>query len=637
MAKKKPATAAKQVSYIKEVSPVAQRQPKTDPLILGRLLKAEGEKQVQDEQHRLDAHAILVRWADLEATGKLDKFHETQLQGSFLAEVFGDALGYTPPVEGAETYYQVQHEAVGRETPDALLGKFRHDALRDPLAVVEFKGPKVHLDRDRASGRTAVDQCWDYLIDTPPTCRWGIVSNIVSFRLYERDSTKRMYEHFTLQELRDPAAFRRFYAIFHRQGLVEGQVNELPRTVRLFRETNNRQREVSEALYESYSAQRMELIGELHLKQGHPLEDAVEMAQRLLDRIIFIAFCEDRSLLPERTIAKAHGVNGFSEAVNPRWKSFKALFGFIDRGNPKANIQPYNGGLFAEHPVDRLELDDRWTDFFKNVAEFDFRDEVNLDVLGHLFERSITELERLKESVLLSGDREKLERYAQMPQSVKRKQLGVYYTPPELTLRIVRYTVDELINERFAAAAVRHGIKPAEAKRGVAPDRPDYWRECLGILRDLKIVDPACGSGAFLFQAYNALEQRYNEVVGHLEHHEQNPPPSKGGVRGGTPDAASFPPAAHLEQQIPHFILNDNLYGVDLSAEAVEITQLALWIRSATVGQTLATLSENIVHGNSLVHDPKVLPDGFDWRDRFPAVFNSLEAGFDCVIGNPPW
>ncbi len=152
------------------------------------------------------------------------------------------------------------------------------------------------------------------------------------------------------------------------------------------------------------------------------------------------------------------------------------------------------------------------------------------------------------------------------------------------------------------------------------------------------MVDPACGSGAFLFQAYNVLEQRYHEVIGHLE-------------EAGEDDAEE------LTEQVPRFILNDNLYGVDLSPEAVEITQLALWIRSATPGQTLATLSRNIVHGNSLVHDPAVHPDGFDWREQFPEVFGGEEGeregvsphfpkaengdrprqGFDCVIGNPPW
>jgi hypothetical protein len=96
----------------------------------------------------------------------------------------------------------------------------------------------------------------------------------------------------------------------------------------------------------------------------------------------------------------------------------------------------------------------------------------------------------------------------------------------------------------------------------------------------------------------------YLDVIGHLD-------------RAGAGDADE------LSDQVPSFILNENLYGVDLSPEAVEITQLALWIRSATRGQTLATLSRNIVHGNSLVHDAAKHPARFDWRERFPEVFGA--------------
>jgi len=263
---------------------------------------------------------------------------------------------------------------------------------------------------------------------------------------------------------------------------------------------------------------------------------------------------------------------------------------------------------------------------------FPIADEVNLDMLGRLFERSITESEELKESGLFGGDAEKASQYASMPQSAKRKQLGIYYTPTELISRIVHYTVEELIAQRFANTAVEFGISEKEARRGETPEDAEYWRRCLAILRNLKIVDPACGVGAFLFQAYDVLESRYQEVIGHLE-------------PLGEPDAKK------LAERTATFILRENLYGVDLSPEAVEITQTALWIRSAGPVRLLARLSENIVHGNSLVHDSNLHPVGFDWRERFPSVFSPLpsdgrgaggeggarEPGFDCVIGNPPW
>ena len=600
-------------------SAVAMRQPKTDRLVLARFLKDASEDKRFDENVLKTAQAVLVKWADLESSGRLAKLNETQMQGDFLAQVFGDALGYAGPLDGKEVWHREQHFQIAGETPDAVLGFFRQAEEHKPLAVIELKGPKVHLDRHRSNGRTAVGQCWDYLVNTPPECRWGIVSNIVSFRLYERASTKRAYEHFTLQSLRDFELFKQFYVLFHRQGLIDKSLLGPPRAVVLLKRTAERQRQVSDQLYEDYSRNRTELIAELHFKQKYPLDDAIDMAQRLFDRIMFIAFCEDRKLLPEKTIPKAYTVAGFHAVTNPRWQNFKNLFRFIDAGNETYGIPEYNGGLFAPHAVDEIELPDTpWTTFFNGISGYDFADEVNLDVLGHLFERSITELEKLKQSGLFGGDAEKASRYASMPQSAKRKQLGIYYTPSELTSLIVHYTVEELIAQRFEAAAIEFGTAEKEAARGAAPDDAQYWRRCLAILSNLRIVDPACGSGEFLFQAYDVLEARYNEVVGHL-------------AQLGEPDAKE------LAEQIPTLILRENLYGVDLSPEAVEITQLALWIRSASPGQLLAKLSENVVHGNSLVHDPAVHPDGFDWRGRFPGVFDREEAGFDCVIGNPPW
>ena len=104
---------------------------------------------------------------------------------------------------------------------------------------------------------------------------------------------------------------------------------------------------------------------------------------------------------------------------------------------------------------------------------------------------------------------------------------------------------------------------------------------------------------------------------------------------------------AALEDAVPDLILSHNLYGVDLSEQAVEITQLALWIRSARKGHTLADLSRNIVWGNSLVSDEEMVrlmhphaekrPQAMGWEAAFPAIFARPQPGFDCVIGNPPW
>ncbi len=131
-------------------------------------------------------------------------------------------------------------------------------------------------------------------------------------------------------------------------------------------------------------------------------------------------------------------------------------------------------------------------------------------------------------------------------------------------------------------------------------------------------MDPACGSGAFLICAYNILYDKYLEVIEHLIFHDG-------------------PKHESLIDQIPNYILNDNIFGVDLCLQAAEITRLALWIRSAQRGKTLADLSKNIICGNSLISDSKVDPQALPWDKAFPEVFSRPEAGFDCVIGNPPW
>jgi REP element-mobilizing transposase RayT len=210
-----------QISLFNNESARAARQPKTDRLILKGLLENAAGSFHLTEEKISTAHTILVKWADMESAGRLAKFKETQMQGQFLQEVFGAALGYTLLTENAPRWYQEQHRHIGSETPDAVLGKFSPDSNDDIRAVIELKGPESHLDRDRTRHGTAVDQCWNYLVNTPTTCRWGIVSNIISFRLYERDSTKRRYEHFTLQSLRKIEQFKQFYALFHRQGLID--------------------------------------------------------------------------------------------------------------------------------------------------------------------------------------------------------------------------------------------------------------------------------------------------------------------------------------------------------------------------------------------------------------------------------
>ncbi len=596
-------------------------QRRIRPLVLPRLLAAEADNMQYRGEKQERAFDILRKWAKLEEQGHL-KRKETALDASFLLEVFGDALGYKPATASPDKYYLERNFTVpGVGTADGALGAFTPLPPLQPVAVIELKDADTDLDRDKFNGRTAVQQCWDYL-NALPECPWGIVSNFISFRLYHRNKTQLAYQEFRLQDLVNLDVFRQFWCLFEFGALFSTPLGG-PRALRLLAGSENRQREVGGQLYQTYSDNRYRLIEHLHFKMGKPLDQAIHIAQKIIDRIIFVAFCEDRGLLPERCIETAYStLPPFTKVTNPRWRNFLDLFQAIDKGHNDLLLEVgYNGGLFRhDDDVDNLQLDDSWTTFFKTIGEYDFRYEVNVEVLGNLFERSISELEKLRQAALFTPTASDPDEPAPtMPKSPERKRFGIFYTPLDFTGYIVQNTVGSLVKERWLDIRQRLGVDP----KVLESDEPNpaakrFWQECFENLKQIKILDPACGSGAFLIQAYDLLEDRFVAVVEQLVFHD--------GVAAET-----------LFDQIPDLILSENLFGVDLSEQGVEITQLALWLRSARRGRTLADLSHNILRGNSLVSDPAVHPLALDWDNAFPAVFARPQAGFDCVVGNPPW
>ena len=595
-------------------------------LILPRTLREEADKFPYRTPRQEKAHAMLKKWADLEKQGHLAK-KETALDADFLHEVFGEALGYQTATQSPEKYQLQRNFGVpGVGTADGALGEFTPLSTESPVAVIELKDANTDLDRDKFNGRTAVQQCWDYL-NALPNCPWGIVSNFVTFRLYHRNKTPQSYQEFHLKDLNDIDIFRQFYCLFEYSGLLTSPMGQAPWALTLLEKSQSQQRAVGERLYNTYSENRNRLVEHLQQKHGKSMDAAIGIAQKIIDRIIFVAFCEDRDLLPEKCIAAAYNtLPPFSKVTNPRWQNFLGLFQAVDKGHPTMLMveNGYNGGLFRHDPeVDDLHLDDSWTQFFDTIGGYDFRDEVNVEVLGHLFEKSVGELEGMRKSGLFavngtrpseSGDKPK------MPKSPERKRFGIFYTPPEFTQFIVANTVGTLIDESFATLRQTHGLD----EKSLNADAPSqmlaaYWLDALEALKQVKICDPACGSGAFLIQAYDLLEERYTHVVHNICFHDG-------------PDRET------LIEAIPDLILTENLFGIDFSPQAVEITQLALWIRSARRGKTLADLNSNIRWGNSLVADSAVDKHAVNWQATFPAIFGRPgRSGFDCIVGNPPW
>ena len=378
--------------------PVRRRHPH---LILPKLLTKQASEWHFDPARLRDGQDALRRWAELADGGGLAS-KETALDAEFLRAIFGEALGYRGKTDAPDGYQlERQFPVPGAGFVDAALGSFAvGKPLGTPMAIIECKGADCDLDHDKSNGKTAVEQLWGYLDELPGT-PFGIVTNFGTVRLYHHGSARRLYQAFAISDFHDPAKAAEFIYLFEPAGLLGFGRTQPPRALALLSDSQDIRVDVGDRLYDYYSDQRDVLIRALIDRHGYATDDAIHAAQRLLDRVVFVAFCEDRGLLPPKLLENTwRNVAPLSRA-GARWRNFLDMFSAIDAGHPQLDLPTgYNGGLFRPDPlVDNLALDgDPWTDVFKRIGDFDFRDEgeVSVDVLGHLFERSVTELEKLR-------------------------------------------------------------------------------------------------------------------------------------------------------------------------------------------------------------------------------------------------
>jgi type I restriction-modification system DNA methylase subunit len=273
-------------------------------------------------------------------------------------------------------------------------------------------------------------------------------------------------------------------------------------------------------------------------------------------------------------------------------------------------VYAYNGGLFIPDEIlDTVQIDDEllYRHTFK-LSEYDFVSEVDVNILGHIFENSLNELDEIKAQL----DGQEVDKT-----KTRRKKDGIFYTPKYITKYIVDQTIGKLCIDKKAELLIVDEDYFTDKKRSIKTKQPLAARltEYRNWLLQLTICDPACGSGAFLNQALDFLinEHRYIDEL----------------------HAKLFGDSLVLSD-IEKGILEHNLFGVDLNDESVEIAKLSLWLRTAQPNRKLNDLNNNIKCGNSLIDDPAVAGDkAFNWNKEFPQVFE--KGGFDVVIGNPPY
>lgn len=490
----------------------------------------------------------------------------------FLQEMF-ELLGYRLH-ENLEFEFSTPQ---GRSI-DAVLG-FQIENKRVVEVVIEWKGIDTkNLDKGKA-GETPVSQMSDYMSQT--NAEFGIIGNFLELRLYSKQKGQTAYHLFNLKEIvENPKKLDEFIYVLKNTTLLK--INQTKSKLsELIEKSDTEQEQITKRFYNDYKQRRLNLFQ--HLVQNNPEVNKhilVEKSQKILDRLIFVMFCEDGFLLPTCIFKDTYnlGKNSRSRSETKIWEQIQYLFEDIDKGryDVKPQINAFNGGLFAEDiELNSLIIKDSiWQDLIK-LAEYDFESDLNVNILGHIFEQSISDIEEIKNEI---------EGETTDKKKSKRKKDGIYYTPEYIT----DYIVSETVGSWLA-------------------DQENVEVTSMSPLDNIKILDPAGGSGAFPNQVHNYLIKKHIEIA--------NQKATESGL-------GTFATIDHT--QIDKSILKNNIFMVDLQPESVEIAKLSLWLKTAKKDQKLNNLDENIKCGNSLIDDIEISGDmAFDWKKEFPQIFEN--------------
>lgn len=539
---------------------------------------------------------------------------EEQYQEGFIRDVFCSVLNYTIKPEPdynilTELKNETKNKNNARKSDGAICEENDESRVR---AVIELKGTDT-TDLD-----TVARQAFDYK-SHHENCNYAIVCNFERLRLYVE--TQIEFVEFNLFTL----TFEDFCLLYLLLELNQLK-NDIP--LKLKHETLSEEKQITDNFYADYSTFKRSLFEDMI--ENNPAMDKLVLfkkTQKLLDRILFVLFCEDRGLLPANSVM---GIIGDYQKLKemgygqPLYSVFKTYFDRIDKGyksesDSTKSIFAYNGGLFKPDEIlDNLKVgDDVLFIHSKRLADYDFESQISVDILGRIFENSLTEIEEVQKEIEAEKSGEKVENN----NVGKRKKDGVFYTPEYITKYIVENTIGKLCEQKREELNISdEAVSKAQTKKqkdslNAALHEYQEW------LFSLKILDPACGSGAFLTAALTQLKTEHRRVFDFL-HAINN-------------DTMMF------EEYSDNSILENNLYGVDINEESVEITKLSLWLHTAQKDRKLTTLNNKIKCGNSLIDDPAIAGEkAFDWEKEFPEVFcrsESNKGGFDVVIGNPPY
>jgi hypothetical protein len=520
---------------------------------------------------------------------------EEQYQGEFLLDLFVAILGYTKnPQPDFNLTTEYKNIKDSKKADGAII------INEKVVAVIELKGTNT-TDLSKIES-----QAFGYK-NNQQDCNYIITSNFEKLRFYIDNAIEHI--EFNLFKL-TKSEFELLYLLMGCKNIAKDFAKNIKE------ESLSQEEAITKSLYKDYSNFKRELHQNLVAKNTNydPLE-LFKKSQKLLDRFLFLFFAEDRHLLPPNSVRLV--LSDWKDLKDrdveiPLYDRFKKYFEYLNTGykGKRYDVYAYNGGLFKPDDIlDHITIDDDL--LYKHalkLSDYDFASEVDVNILGHIFENSLNELDEIKAQ---------LEGQEIDKSKTKRKKDGVFYTPKYITKYIVENTIGKLCKEKKDYLQIIENDYIIDKKRQkntikLLQNKLETYR--LWLLQ-ITICDPACGSGAFLNQALDFLinEHAYIDEL----------------------QAKLFGDAIILSD-VEKSILENNLFGVDLNEESVEIAKLSLWLRTAQPNRKLNDLSGNIKCGNSLIDDVAVAGDkAFNWQEAFAKVF--AKGGFDVIIGNPPY
>ena len=271
---------------------------------------------------------IAKLWAESIRNREIFRHNESQIEGVFQSRIVEGLLGYQPfDGQGKQNYRPKQ--PMGRGIVDIALGDF---GLEFPkiTAPFELKGADTK-DLDApipGRNKSPVQQAWEYA-NAVAGAKFVLVSNMLEIRLYGFGEGQQDYERIDLARIDQPEELAKAQLLLSADNVLGTRLSYL------LRESKQADKEISAQLYADYQALRIKLIDAVDAATGgQDKVQAVNTAQKILDRVLFVAFAEDRGLLPSNSLKSAFtSVHAYSP--QPVWENFKSLFRWIDQGNPK--------------------------------------------------------------------------------------------------------------------------------------------------------------------------------------------------------------------------------------------------------------------------------------------------------------